>query len=146
MKRNYDFFVSLRNQPNKSIYSIIIGLAYFFLGVNLILTYRHCLKMDSENLIQLLLGGVMFMFLSPVFATDNRREMRGIIATAGTCIVYLFSTALLGVSFNYYNLYLVCAIEITVIGVSVVVMIYIKKRIVVHQTARKLPKGRNDNR
>ena len=82
----YTFFVNDSNTPHLREKTIILGMAYFFSGLNLIAC--GLLNAADRVIIEDILIGIVFVLMSFISTRDKRQENRGTPAVVLTCILY----------------------------------------------------------
>ena len=105
----YTFFVNNRNTPHLREKTIILGMAYFFSGLNLIAC--GLLNAADRVIIEDILIGIVFVLMSFISTRDKRQENRGTPAVVLTCILYASLCAGLSVVVSSWWL-LVCICEV----------------------------------
>ena len=74
----FTFFVNDSNTPHLREKTIILGMAYFFSGLNLI----ACGLLNAADRV------IIVMLMSFISTRDKRQENRGTLAVVLTCILY----------------------------------------------------------
>ena len=105
----YTFFVNDSNTPHLREKTIILGMAYFFSGLNLIAC--GLLNAADRVIIEDILIGIVFVLMSFISTRDKRQENRGTPAVVLTCILYASLCAGLSVVVSSWWL-LVCICEV----------------------------------
>lgn len=105
----YTFFVNDSNTPHLREKTIILGMAYFFSGLNLIAC--GLLNAADRVIIKDILIGIVFVLMSFISTRDKRQENRGTPAVVLTCILYAALCAGLSVVVSSWWL-LVCICEV----------------------------------
>lgn len=105
----YTFFVNNSNTPHLREKTIILGMAYFFSGLNLIAC--GLLNAADRVIIEDILIGIVFVLMSFISTRDKRQENRGTPAVVLTCILYAALCAGLSVVVSSWWL-LVCICEV----------------------------------
>ena len=105
----YTFFVNDSNTPHLREKTIILGMAYFFSGLNLIAC--GLLNAADRLIIEDILIGIVFVLMSFISTRDKRQENRGTPAVVLTCILYAALCAGLSVVVSSWWL-LVCICEV----------------------------------
>lgn len=105
----YTFFVNDSNTPHLREKTIILGMAYFFSGLNLIAF--GLLNAADRVIIEDILIGIVFVLMSFISTRDKRQENRGTPAVVLTCILYAALCAGLSVVVSSWWL-LVCICEV----------------------------------
>ena len=105
----YTFFVNDSNTPHLREKTIILGMAYFFSGLNLIAC--GLLNAADRVIIEDILIGIVFVLMSFISTRDKRQENRGTPAVVLTCILYASLCAGLSVAVSSWWL-LVCICEV----------------------------------
>ena len=105
----YTFFVNDSNTPHLREKTIILGMAYFFSGLNLIAC--GLLNAADRVIIEDILIGIVFVLMSFISTRDKRQENRGTPAVVLTCILYAALCAGLSVVVSSWWL-LVCICEV----------------------------------
>ena len=105
----YTFFVNDSNTPHLREKTIILGMAYFFSGLNLIAC--GLLNAADRVIIEDILIGIVFVLMSFISTRDKRQENRGMPAVVLTCILYAALCAGLSVVVSSWWL-LVCICEV----------------------------------
>ena len=105
----YTFFVNDSNTPHLREKTIILGMAYFFSGLNLIAC--GLLNAADRVIIEDILIGIVFVLMSFISTRDKRQENRGTPAGVLTCILYAALCAGLSVVVSSWWL-LVCICEV----------------------------------
>ena len=105
----YTFFVNDSNTPHLREKTIILGMAYFFSGLNLIAC--ELLNAADRVIIEDILIGIVFVLMSFISTRDKRQENRGTPAVVLTCILYAALCAGLSVVVSSWWL-LVCICEV----------------------------------
>ena len=105
----YTFFVNDSNTPHLRGKTIILGMAYFFSGLNLIAC--GLLNAADRVIIEDILIGIVFVLMSFISTRDKRQENRGTPAVVLTCILYAALCAGLSVVVSSWWL-LVCICEV----------------------------------
>ena len=105
----YTFFVNDSNTPHLREKTIILGMAYFFSGLNLIAC--GLLNVADRVIIEDILIGIVFVLMSFISTRDKRQENRGTPAVVLTCILYAALCAGLSVVVSSWWL-LVCICEV----------------------------------
>ena len=82
----YTFFVNDSNTPHLREKTIILGMAYFFSGLNLIAC--GLLNAADRVIIEDILIGIVFLLMAFISTRDKRQENRGTLAVVLTCILY----------------------------------------------------------
>ena len=105
----YTFFVNDSNTPHLREKTIILGMAYFFSGLNLI----ACGLLNAADcvIIEDILIGIVFLLMAFISTRDKRQESRGTPAVVLTCILYAALCAGLSVVVSSWWL-LVCICEV----------------------------------
>ena len=105
----YTFFVNDSNTPHLREKTIILGMAYFFSGLNLIAC--GLLNAADRVIMEDILIGIVFVLMSFISTRDKRQENRGTPAVVLTCILYAALCAGLSVVVSSWWL-LVCICEV----------------------------------
>jgi hypothetical protein len=105
----YTFFVNDSNTPHLREKTIILRMAYFFSGLNLIAC--GLLNAADRVIIEDILIGIVFVLMSFISTRDKRQENRGTPAVVLTCILYAALCAGLSVVVSSWWL-LVCICEV----------------------------------
>ena len=105
----YTFFVNDSNTPHLREKTIILGMAFFFSGLNLIAC--GLLNAADRVIIEDILIGIVFVLMSFISTRDKRQENRGTPAVVLTCILYAALCAGLSVVVSSWWL-LVCICEV----------------------------------
>ena len=105
----YTFFVNDSNTPHLREKTIILGMAYFFSGLNLIAC--GLLNAADRVIIEDILIGIVFVLMAFISTRDKRQENRGTPAGVLTCILYAALCAGLSVVVSSWWL-LVCICEV----------------------------------
>ena len=105
----YTFFVNDSNTPHLREKTIILGMAYFFSGLNLIAC--GLLNAADRVIIEDILIGIVFLLMSFISTRDKRQENRGTLAVVLTCILYAVICAGLSIVVSPWWL-LVCICEV----------------------------------
>ena len=105
----YTSFVNDSNTPHLREKTIILGMAYFFSGLNLIAC--GLLNAADRVIIEDILIGIVFVLMSFISTRDKRQENRGTPAVVLTCILYAALCAGLSVVVSSWWL-LVCICEV----------------------------------
>ena len=105
----FTFFVNDSNTPHLREKTIILGMAYFFSGLNLIAC--GLLNAADRVIIEDILIGIVFVLMSFISTRDKRQENRGTPAVVLTCILYAALCAGLSVVVSSWWL-LVCICEV----------------------------------
>ena len=105
----YTFFVNDSNTPHLREKTFILGMAYFFSGLNLIAC--GLLNAADRVIIEDILIGIVFVLMSFISTRDKRQENRGTPAVVLTCILYAALCAGLSVVVSSWWL-LVCICEV----------------------------------
>ena len=105
----YTFFVNDSNTPHLREKTIILGMAYFFSGLNLIAC--GLLNAADRVIIEDILIGIVFLLMAFISTRDKRQENRGTPAVVLTCILYAALCAGLSVVVSSWWL-LVCICEV----------------------------------
>ena len=105
----YTFFVNDSNTPHLREKTIILGMAYFFSGLNLIAC--GLLNAADRVIIEDILIGIVFVLMSFISTRDKRQENRGTPAGVLICILYAALCAGLSVVVSSWWL-LVCICEV----------------------------------
>ena len=105
----YTFFVNDSNTPHLREKTIILGMAYFFSGLNLIAC--GLLNAADRVIIEDILIGIVFVLMSFISTRDKRQKNRGTPAVVLTCILYAALCAGLSVVVSSWWL-LVCICEV----------------------------------
>ena len=105
----YTFFVNDSNTPHLREKTIILGMAYFFSGLNLIAC--GLLNAADRVIIEDILIEIVFVLMSFISTRDKRQENRGTPAVVLTCILYAALCAGLSVVVSSWWL-LVCICEV----------------------------------
>lgn len=105
----YTFFVNDSNTPHLREKTIILGMAYFFSGLNLIAC--GLLNAADRVISKDILIGIVFVLMSFISTRDKRQENRGTPAVVLTCILYAALCAGLSVVVSSWWL-LVCICEV----------------------------------
>ena len=82
----YTFFVNDSNTPHLREKTFILGMAYFFSGLNLIAC--GLLNAADRVIIEDILIGIVFLLMAFISTRDKRQENRGTLAVVLTCILY----------------------------------------------------------
>lgn len=105
----YSFFVNDSNTPHLREKTIILGMAYFFSGLNLIAC--GLLNTADRVIIEDILIGIIFLLMSFISTRDKRQENRGVLATVLTSVLYAAICAGLSIVVSPWWL-LVCICEV----------------------------------
>ena len=105
----YTFFVNDSNTPHLREKTIILGMAYFFSGLNLIAC--GLLNAADRVIIEDILIGIVFLLMSFISTRDKRQENRGTLAVVLTCILYAALCAGLSIVVSAWW-FLVCICEV----------------------------------
>ena len=95
----FTFFVNDSNTPHLREKTIILGMAYFFSGLNLIacgllnaadrvIIACGLLNAADRVIIEDILIGIVFLLMAFISTRDKRQENRGTLAVVLTCILY----------------------------------------------------------
>ena len=107
--KKYTFFVNDSNTPHLREKTIILRMAYFFSGLNLIAC--GLLNAADRVIIEDILIGIVFLLMSFISTRDKRQENRGTLAVILTCILYAALCAGLSIVVSPWWL-LVCICEL----------------------------------
>ena len=122
MKKYYDYYVNRRNTPHLDLYTKLIGMFYFWNGMNFILGSAYALSIGQKKLaVSGLFLGILMCSLIKDKTTDkrkNQRDLKGII----------YAICALGISYvlSFWLLLLVYILEM--IYVAWVIFIYFKQQ------------------
>ena len=105
----FTFFVNDSNTPQLREKTIILGMAYFFSGLNLIAC--GLLNAADRVIIEDIFIGIVFLLMSFISTRDKRQENRGTLAVVLTCILYAVICAGLSIVVSPWWL-LVCICEV----------------------------------
>ena len=104
----YTFFVNDSNTPHLREKTIILGMAYFFSGLNLIAC--GLLNAADRVIIEDILIGIIFLLMSFISTRDKRQENRGTLAVVLTSVLYAVICVGLSIAVSPWWL-LVCLCE-----------------------------------
>lgn len=95
MKNSNDYWVTYQNTHNLKRNTVLIGMFFFFSGLNCFL----CATLEQANSSKelsayLILMGVCLFLVLPAQVLDKRRANRGILAVASSAVMYLFVSIL----------------------------------------------------
>lgn len=120
----HHYFVDKHNTPNLKLYTCLIFLAYFFTGVNFIVTAVSNPEGDMTMLRACGAMGILFLILAPVAILDRRKENRGIPAVIGSAAIHGVCTVMCAAIFDFAE---ICAIYLAEIVVSLLCVFFIKR-------------------
>lgn len=118
------YFVDKHNTPNLKLYTCLIFLAYFFTGVNFIVTAVSNPAGDITVLRACGAMGILFLTLAPVAILDRRKENRGIPAVIGSAAAHGACTVMCAAIFDFAE---ICVIYLAEIVVSLLCVFFIKR-------------------
>ena len=127
MKKYYDYYVNRRNTPHLDLYTKLIGMFYFWNGMNFILGSAYALSIGQKKLaVSGLVLGILMCSLIKDKTTDKRKNQRDLKAVIGDGIIYAICA--LGISYvlSFWLLLLVYILEM--IYVAWVIFIYFKQQ------------------
>lgn len=105
MKKYYDYYVNRRNTPHLDLYTKLIGMFYFWNGMNFILGSAYALSIGQKKLaVSGLVLGILMCSLIKDKTTDKRKNQRDLKAVIGDGIIYT-----------------ICALEISYVVVILVI-------------------------
>lgn len=98
MKKYYDYYVNRRNTPHLDLYTKLIGMFYFWNGMNFILGSAYALSIGQKKLaVSGLFLGILMCSLIKDKTTDKRKNQRDLKAVIGDGIIYAICA--LGISY-----------------------------------------------
>ena len=98
MKKYYDYYVNRRNTPHLDLYTKLIGMFYFWNGMNFILGSVYALSIGQKKLVVSgLFLGILMCSLIKDKTTDKRKNQRDLKAVIGDGIIYAICA--LGISY-----------------------------------------------
>lgn len=98
MKKYYDYYVNRRNTPHLDLYTKLIGMFYFWNGMNFILGSAYALSIGQKKLaVSGLVLGILMCSLIKDKTTDKRKNQRDLKAVIGDGIIYAICA--LGISY-----------------------------------------------
>ena len=112
MKKYYDYYVNRRNTPHLDLYTKLIGMFYFWNGMNFILGSAYALSIGQKKLaVSGLFLGILMCSLIKDKTTDKRKNQRDLKAVIGDGIIYAICA--LGISYvlSFWLLLLVYILE-----------------------------------
>jgi len=127
VKKYYDYYVNRRNTPHLDLYTKLIGMFYFWNGMNFILGSAYALSIGQKKLaVSGLVLGILMCSLIKDKTTDKRKNQRDLKAVIGDGIIYAICA--LGISYvlSFWLLLLVYILEM--IYVAWVIFIYFKQQ------------------
>lgn len=90
-KKSYEMKANSKNIAHLHEKTLIIIMAYIFSAFNFLVS--GLVFNDKDDIVM----GVVMLFMIPIVILDKRKEMRGSLATALTCIMHF--TFCLGISY-----------------------------------------------
>ena len=98
MKKDYDYYVNRKNTPHLDLYTKLIGMFYFWNGMNFILGSVYALSIGQKKLVVSgLFLGILMCSLIKDKTTDKRKNQRDLKAVIGDGIIYAICA--LGISY-----------------------------------------------
>lgn len=98
MKKDYDYYVNRKNTPHLDLYTKLIGMFYFWNGMNFILGSAYALSIGQKKLaVSGLFLGILMCSLIKDKTTDKRKNQRDLKAVIGDGIIYAICA--LGISY-----------------------------------------------
>ena len=77
MKKYYDYYVNRRNTPHLDLYTKLIGMFYFWNGMNFILGSAYALSIGQKKLaVSGLVLGILMCSLIKDKTTDKRKKSK----------------------------------------------------------------------
>ena len=92
MKKHDDFWITPQNPPNLKKNTWLLGLFFFFSGLNCIL--GAILDSSKEDSGYLILMGLCLLIVLPIIVTDERMANRGKLAVIGSSAMFMFVSLL----------------------------------------------------
>ena len=84
MKKDYDYYVNRKNTPHLDLYTKLIGMFYFWNGMNFILGSVYALSIGQKKLVVSgLFLGILMCSLIKDKTTDKRKNQRDLKAVIG---------------------------------------------------------------
>ena len=84
MKKDYDYYVNRKNTPHLDLYTKLIGMFYFWNGMNFILGSVYALSIGQKKLVVSgLFLGILMCSLIKDKTTDKRKNQRDLKAVPG---------------------------------------------------------------
>ena len=127
MKKDYDYYVNRKNTPHLDLCTKLIGMFYFWNGMNFILGSVYALSIGQKKLVVSgLFLGILMCSLIKDKTTDKRKNQRDLKAVIGDGIIYAICA--LGISYvlSFWLLLLVYILEM--IYVAWVIFKYFKQQ------------------
>ena len=127
-KKDYDSVVSPRNTPHLREKTIIIGMSFFFAGINFLFTGVRGAKVDGTLGRCFAIVGIVLILMSPISMVDPRRENRGTLAAFNACWIHLVITGAFAVLSSSLWWMAVYAGEVLIIAIAVYISFKHPKR------------------
>ena len=127
MKKYYDYYVNRRNTPHLDLYTKLIGMFYFWNGMNFILGSAYALSIGQKKLaVSGLVLGILMCSLIKDKTTDKRKNQRDLKAVIGDGIIYTICALEISYVLSFWLLLLVYILEM--IYVAWVIFKYFKQQ------------------
>lgn len=108
MKKYYDYYVNRRNTPHLDLYTKLIGMFYFWNGMNFILGSAYALSIGQKKLaVSGLVLGILMCSLIKDKTTDKRKNQRDLKAVIGDGIIYTICALEISYVLSFWLLLLV---------------------------------------
>lgn len=108
MKKYYDYYVNRRNTPHLDLYTKLIGMFYFWNGMNFILGSAYALSIGQKKLaVSGLFLGILMCSLIKDKTTDKRKNQRDLKAVIGDGIIYTICALEISYVLSFWLLLLV---------------------------------------
>lgn len=131
MKKNNDYWVTHQNTPNLKRNTVLIGMFFFFSGLNCFLCATLGRAKSGEELsAYLILMGVCLFLVLPAQVLDKRRANRGLLAVVSSAVMCLFVSILVAYVSSFELMLLALLIESSVVVAYVILTKYNQKKII----------------
>ena len=112
MKKDYDYYVNRKNTPHLDLYTKLIGMFYFWNGMNFILGSVYALSIGQKKLVVSgLFLGILMCSLIKDKTTDKRKNQRDLKAVIGDGIIYTICALEISYVLSFWLLLLVYILE-----------------------------------
>ena len=126
--KDYDRYVTPQNTPNYILYTWLIGLSFFFIGLNSLILFFSYKAYYHETDYHNIVFAVVFILISPFIAKDDRRSHTGLGYTVGIFIALTVLTAIMSYYTDIWEIFIAYAVEVVCLGLVIVIYFVRKKR------------------
>ena len=117
MKKDYEFWVSKRNTPNLKLYTLLIGLSYGALAINIFIAFlygKFKLNLEPNVCFYIMLSCAVTIILTLVAIIDPRKENRNFFTAVLCVLLHGICTVFIIALMKFWHMIIIYSIEIVI--------------------------------